>query len=625
MKRSVLRYTVFLIIVILTGIIFTAVYFGSGKQHTAKPIPASTDVFEYPGNYKITQTIEAEDLFCGVAIELREPQSSYSSTKVRILSSEGKALAEVEFNSSYDYSVPQTVTFSNFFGKDAGEYTVEIVSDGAGAPGAGYYIGGEITALFNGNVTDCSPSISPIYANRVGSEMFFTLLVGIMMLIFIIYILINSLELRSIAAFPVCVSVFLVLGMLILPLGVGIQEQKAMPSAYAVAHGDGFSSSHSVIMPSGFTAIFSDDWGYENTIEAIRDNPPKGETLVMSTSALASDPPISHLPAALGIFLAELFSDNAAVIFYFARLFTVLFSIFTLCAIMKLLPYGRRIFFAICLNPAVITLLCTVSSFGVPMLFAFILFALVLKIKESSEITSVRSVVLVSIVSLIVASANVIFLPFIFITLLILPRRRFSSARGRIIAIIFMLALPLAVGLARAIVAGLSEPETLGNIKQLFTVPAYTVRLFAHSVKENSAKIILSTFGEVIAANGEVVCGGLSSIVIMLMTFACALLDSNLKGKFSPRSKILMCLMSAASVVMILVSAYINFGRSGLELSNMLGIFLIPALLVVLFAIGDNKIKYDSPENARHMRTCVFSVGMFPFVFAMLSTVIYYV
>ena len=188
-----------------------------------------------------------------------------------------------------------------------------------------------------------------------------------------------------------------------------------------------------------------------------------------------------------------------------------------------------------------------------------------------------------------------------------------------------MLVLPLALGRARAIVAGLTEPETFGNIKQLFTVPAYTVQNFALSIKENSAKIVLSSFGEAIAANGEVVCGGLSSIVIMLMTFACALLDSNLKGKFSAKAKILLCLVSAASILMIMVSAYINFGRSGLELSNMLGTFLIPSLLVCLFVIGDNKIQYDSPENARHLRTSVFSVGMFPFVFSMLSTVIYYV
>ena len=625
MKKSVLKYTVFLIIVILTGIIFTAVYFGSGKQHTVKPLPAATDFFEYPANYKITQTITADDLFCGVAIELREPQTPYSSTEVKVISPDGKILARIEFNSSYDYSSPQTVTFSNFFGKSAGEYTVEISCDGAGAPSAAYFIGGDTTALFNGNHTDCSLSISPIYANRLVSEMFLTLLVGIMILIFIIYILINSLELRSIAAFPVCVSAFLILGMLVLPLGAGIQEEKAMPAAYSIAHGNIFPSSYSVVMPSGFTSIFSDSCGYKNTISAIRNELPKGETFVMSTSALATDSPVSFFPAALGIFFAELFTDNAAVIFYSARLFTVIFSVFTLCVIMKLLPYGRRIFFAICLNPAVLTSLCTVSSFGVPMLFAFLLFALVLKIRESSEKNSVLSIVLISVISLLTAGSNVIFLPFVFVTLLVLSQGRITSTKSKILSVIFMLALPLALGLTRAITAGLSEPETFGNIKQLFTVPAHTIRFFAQSIKNNSANIILSTFGETIAANGEVVCGGLSSIVIMLMTFACALLDSNLKGKFSMRTKILMFLMSASSVIAILISAYINFGRSGLELSNMLGIFLIPAMFVFLFAIGDNKIKYDSTENTRHLRTLVFSVGMFPFAFAMLSSVIYYI
>lgn len=625
MKRSTVRYIVFLIIVILTGIIFTAIYFGSGKQHTLKPLPASTDVFEYPGNYTISQTIEADDHFCGIAIELREPQNQYSHTEVKIISPEGKTLTSIEFNSSYNYSEPQKVIFSNFFGKSAGEYTVEIFFDGSGAPGAAYYVGGESTVLFNGNDTDCSLSFSPIYANQVGTKMFFTLLIGIMILIFIIYILINSLELRSIAAFPVCVSVFLILGMLILPLGAGIQERKAMPAAYAVAQGEAYSSSNTVLMPSGFTSIFSDNWDYESTISAIRNNQPKGEMLSLSKDSLSSDSIISYFPAALGIFFAELFSDNAAVIFYFARLFTVLFSIFTLCVIMKLLPFGRRIFFAICLNPAVITLLCTVSSFGVPMLFAFLIFALVLNIRESGKTTSTLTVILVSTVSLLTACSNAIFLPFVFITLLLASRDRFTSARKQIISVIFMLALPLSVGLVMAITAGLNQPETLGSIKQLFNVPVYTMRFFAHSIKNNSSRIILSAFGEVIAAEGEVVCGGISSVVIMLMTFACALLDSNLKGKFSPRAKILICLISAVSVIMTGVSAYINFGRSELELSNMLGISLIPPLLVFLYALGDNKIKYDSPENSRHLRTCVFSVGMFPFVFAMLSTVIYYI
>ena len=148
MKKAAFRYTVFLIIVILTGIIFTAIYFGSGKQHTVKPLPASTDVFEYPGNYGVSQIIEADDNFCGIAIELREPQNSYSRTEVKIISPEGKTLTSINFNSSYNYSEPQTVTFSNLFGKKAGEYTVEIYFDGAGAPGAAYYIGGENTALF---------------------------------------------------------------------------------------------------------------------------------------------------------------------------------------------------------------------------------------------------------------------------------------------------------------------------------------------------------------------------------------------------------------------------------------------------------------------------------------------
>ncbi|MBR5453263.1 MAG: DUF2142 domain-containing protein [Clostridia bacterium] len=632
MKKH-LKYLLFFLIVILSAIVFSNAFFATEKNYIKTALPEATDTFDYTDSYVLRQTIAAEDNFCGITIKLIPPVSKSKTLTVSILSPDGEELVSKTFDSRNDYSAPFNVTFSSFFGENEELYTVEIRSDGIDAPAPLYYIGGEKTATVNDRYTDCSLSVSPIYSNRVAIVLFFTFLIGISVLILAVYILINSLALGRENAFVVSICAFLVLGMLIIPLGAGIQETSAFPAAYAMSDGELFSSpsgggnesSPVFSLPDGFEALLSGTPDYTSTVSILRNGADNGERIFIPARSTDKLSALSFAPASLGITLAGLFTDNPAFIFYFARMFSVLFAVVLLFITIKILPWGKRVFFVICLNPAVISLLCTVSSFGIPLLLSFLLFALVMNIKNSDDTVSTGKLISLTVISLLTALSSIITLPMVLLSLIILGRKRFSSVTSYVFALVGMLVLPLALGIARIAVFCTADPFSIKFASLITSDHDSFFRNFFYELKETSSETMLSIFGKRVTSDGTVISGGLSSLVIMFLTFIAAVLDRNLKDKFSRKAKVILLTCGALAGIFALGGEYIGSGLDLLSPAGILGCYFIPMLLPLLFALGDNGVKYNTDSNSRRLRDCVYSIGMFPFAFYMLSTVIHYI
>jgi len=633
LKKRHLKYLLFSFIVVISAIIFSNAFFATGKNYIKTELPLATDAFDYTDSYTLTQVISADDNFCGVTIRLMPPASKDKSLTVAIVSPRGKELVSKTFDSSNDYSAPADITFSSFFGGEEGLYSLIINSDGIDAPSPLYFIGGEETAVINDRQTDCSLSVSPIYSNRIAIVLFMTFLVGISVLILAVYILINSLSLGRENAFIVSVCAFLALGMLIIPLGAGVEEESAFPAAYALSDGSFFTTSSArsseasavFSIPDSFEVLLSGTSNYTSTVSSLRDGEGSGERIWVPARSSDKVSVLSFAPAALGITVAKLFTDNPAFIFYFARMASVLFAVILLFVTIKILPWGKRVFFVICLNPAVISLLCTVSSFGIPLLLSFLLFAMIMNIKDSEDIVSPGKLTVLSVVSLLTAVSSIVTLPVVLLSLIVLCRRKFSSVTAFILAVIGTLVLPLSLGITRMAVFCSADPSSIRFAHQITTDPTGFFRKFFYEIKETSSETVLSIFGKRVTSDGAVISGGLSSLVIMFLTFIAAVLDRNLKNKFSRRSKIILLICGALTGIFALGGEYVGSGLDLLSPAGILGCYFIPMLLPLLFVLGDNGVKYDTDSNSRRLRDCVYSIGMLPFAFYMLSTVIHYI
>lgn len=633
MKKIRLKYLLFFVIVILSSVVFLNAFFATEKNYIKSDLPNATDTFDYEGAYTLTQSIEADKNFCGITIKLSPPVLKNKTISVTISSPDGEMLVTKIFDSKSDYSSPITVTFSNLFGRSAGTYSITITSDGTGAPVPLYFIGGEETAYLNGHDTDCSLSVAPIHSNRIAIVLFFTFLIGISLLILVVYILINSLSLGRENAFLVSVCAFLALGMLIIPLGAGVQESSAFPAAYSLSDDSFFKATIDrdsdtppvFTIPDSFESLLSDAPGYTPTVSILRNGIDSDGTI--SVSAKKSDmlSSLSFAPAALGITVGEFFSNNPVIIFYFARIFSVLFAVMLLFMTIKIIPWGKQIFFVICLNPAVISLLCTVSSFSVPLLFSFLFFALVMNIKNSDGSITIKKIIVLSVVAIITAASSIITIPSVLLSLIVLKRERFSSASIYLSALLGTLILPLAIGIARVTVFCVTDPTSMEFTSIITTDMGAFFKKFFYELKETSSETVLAIFGKRVTANGVVISGGLSSIVIMFLTFIAAALDRNLKEQFSRRSKAVLLVYGSVSAIFALGGEYIGSGFDLLSPANALGCYFIPMLLPLLFLLGDNGIIYNTDKNSRRLRDCVCSIGMFPFAFYMLSTVIHYI
>lgn len=143
---------------------------------------------------------------------------------------------------------------------------------------------------------------------------------------------------------------------------------------------------------------------------------------------------IAYLPAALGIKIAQIFSDRVMIMFLMARFFNLLFWSGLLFFTLRGSAPGNRILLFLALLPGSVFINSSLSADVFSNTACFVFIALVLSIRSADQKIKLRNQIALVIFALLIASAKYIYLATI-MSVFLIPSERFNSVKHKIVFI----------------------------------------------------------------------------------------------------------------------------------------------------------------------------------------------
>jgi len=145
--------------------------------------------------------------------------------------------------------------------------------------------------------------------------------------------------------------------------------------------------------------------------------------------------PISYFPQSVSIFVLRKLNLPPLYLFYGARIFTLLFWVFSIFYAIKIIPFYKWFFALIALLPMSLFINMSLSADVVTNLLSFILIAYILKLAYSEQAISSKNFIITSLIVILLASAKLVYTPIILLFLLI-PKEKFYNKRTYYIQLI---------------------------------------------------------------------------------------------------------------------------------------------------------------------------------------------
>ena len=652
MKKNLKTYIAFFLILVVSTITFIYLFQISEKEYIFSDIKEATDyIIPQENTREMGQKFKANDLMCGIRIRFTDVNNTKYingsfTLGVKDLQS-NKILKEIKINKNkIQYYNPFKLTFDTIKEASLGEYYVYIRFDDVKENniGIGYSDNGDsqgFKMVVDGKDTQYNLNFSPIYKRTIRTLLFFALLIGIFLTIAVVYFVITKFNMKLNNSFLLVITIFLLLGTFIIPLNAGHDEIQHFYKAYDIARGNIFphsekseSTGQNIIAASFPKAIYStcannDFWrtNYIATVNALKQNIDNNDTFQYdNTSITSSYFPAVYIPSVAGILVSKLFTGNVGIIYYSARLSSALFSILILFLIMRILPFGKKIFFVICLNPMVLTQLCVVTADTFTILMSFLFIAFVLNLTYSTdEFIKPSHMILLVALSVCIALSKAVYLPICF-TVFVIPKDKFKNKKNYysfmlvfIIVTLFSSFAWLSVAKSFLLAVSSLPQDQIDYISKnlLNAVGAGLV-----SIKNESWNYLLNMFGNKITWTDKVDCGFLVSFTMMFLTIATALCNNSIKERLKKSQKYILGVISLLTALLIFVSVYVQWSPyAWTYINGVQGRYFLPILPLALILLGSVKIKYDNQERIIKM---IYFLGLFPFAYAMISTVIAY-
>ncbi len=219
------------------------------------------------------------------------------------------------------------------------------------------------------------------------------------------------------------------------PLGKVPDEDMHARKAYAISYGNLFSVANEEgratekMNPKLEKMVARSVSSYKEARELMAlDEDSLDKTLEYSTMALYS--PICHMPQGIGMLVSRIFGANLVVQCYFARLFNMAFSIFLMYMAIKIMPFKKIIVFVLGLLPITMNEFASMSSDALAIGFGIFYISYILRLKNSEGLLTKKQKVMLVIFSIIMALLKIVYVPVVFIMLLI-PKEKYESKGKR--------------------------------------------------------------------------------------------------------------------------------------------------------------------------------------------------
>ncbi len=401
------------------------------------------------------------------------------------------------------------------------------------------------------------------------------------------------------------------------PLFTGSDEHNHYYRIYEISDGTLVTPTDKVVgsqLPQSLSETFTKASGHNTTVkyENIRDmlnielnrsnKTEYGDLWTNSYNNTALYSPVQYFPQVIGFSVAKLFDFGPYLIGMFGRAFNLIFYVVLGYFSLKLIPKAKMFYLLILLSPNMLQCATTLSADAFTNIIFLLLIALLFKICYSKDKIDKRKELLLLILCIIISLCKIVYLPIVFLILLINSDKFKKGNKGKTIFSILTILLSVIAGLLWMSytdgVFDIAYDKTEFQKDFIFNNMLNYVVVFVRTFANYIIKYIECLFVGTTMYHSQLNMPAFISFFYIILV-ALALLKDNVKNKLNVSKRVIIAFVGIIIVGLISTAIYIqctaqyySVGNSTIE--GIQGRYFIPIIMLIPFVFQFKNIKLNN-------------------------------
>lgn len=359
---------------------------------------------------------------------------------------------------------------------------------------------------------------------------------------------------------------------------------------------------------------------YENEIKQ------DGEKALVELSTTAVYHPIQYLPQAIGVFIADIFTDKPFLLMYAARIMNMLVSLIILYFSIKIIPFGKKIMLLLTCIPVAISGFASMSPDAMTISIAYLFISYVLKIfNEKDKKIKWQEKIGLLLMGMVLALCKIVYVPIVAL-ILILPKEKYNTRKEQILTCFLIIGLAIItnllwLGFASQYLEEYKAGNSVIQLQKLLANPIEYLQNMLYTINSFSRDYLEGLFGIGVGADLHIQFYTILPIIIFGTYIFLTITDKALKNRFNTYQTIIITLILLAVIGLIFTSLYIQWTPANWSvIAGVQGRYFLPILPLLSLIIGNLikiKSEYDENQITKILRNytcnniCIYTVNCF--------------
>ena len=423
--------------------------------------------------------------------------------------------------------------------------------------------------------------------------------------------------------------IFGLIYLFVLPIGGVPDERNHFLRVYEISEGHMVSNTADDgtggnILPSSASQIFGDVYNYKyyvmnDKIKLTQDS--ERTFLKFGNTSLYS--PVSYLPQVIGVLIGRVLRLPMLIIAYLGRITNYIIYVIIMFMVIKYIPILKRVTFLMAFTPMMMQEAASLSPDALVNCCAFGLIAFILySIYNKKKIMSKKEITIVSSLAIVLSLCKIVYLPLVFLVLLI-PNTRFKTKKNKRVYNAILITLCLVLNLTWLFISSkyLVEFNPGVNSKDqaiyLMTHPFNYFIVIMRTLKNYMITLLFTFYG----SHLEWLNVYISQPIILLYAIFAALItfEDNDNNKLNIKEKIVFLIIGLIIIALTFTSIYVQWTPfNNATIDGLQGRYFIPLTLIFALFIRNSNIKFKKLISNQY----VYSMAIFISIYSVLTILV---
>lgn len=173
---------------------------------------------------------------------------------------------------------------------------------------------------------------------------------------------------------------------------------------------------------------------YMTMYAQVNDARQNGDYVLVTEDFIIQTPFWTYLPQAIGISLGRILNCNGTITILLGRFFSLLFFVTVTYFSIQIIPFGKKILFAVSMLPMTLELVSSYSYDTMILALSFLYIALMCRLIFEKEALTIKDIVFPTIVFALLAPHKYVYIPLVLLALL-LPGEKYQAKKEKWISV----------------------------------------------------------------------------------------------------------------------------------------------------------------------------------------------